>query len=162
MAKQAAFETEFEKPRGVSTVEVRGGYAQVHVTNLAEPLADSRLRVLAAIADARISLDFLKLTQSGLSFLIQETQSTMASMALNSVSVDSQIKGGRSIVLVHAANLRDEEGLLAKLVSVAIGCGVAMEHLSDMHDRMLLVTDDGGATRLAKEFESRFVGVTNG
>jgi hypothetical protein len=74
---------EFEKPRGINRVEVRAGYAQAHVSDLPRPLTESRLAVLKAIAQAQISLDFLKLTQSGLSFLILEAFSAKTKEVLS-------------------------------------------------------------------------------
>jgi aspartokinase len=150
-------QTEFEKPRGVNRVEVRDGYAQVHVSQLGAPLAESRLQALRAVASASVSIDFLKLTQGGLSFMVPEGSTGAVEPSLKELRCRFTVAPGRSIVLVHAANLRDEEGLLAKLVSIAIAAGVNIEHLSDMHDRMLLVTDDSGAKRLAKEYESQLL-----
>ncbi len=150
--------TEFEKPRGVSRVEVRRGYAQVHVTGLKEPLADTRLAVLRAIAEAAISLDFLKLTQSGVSFLIPEAATDAARSALEGAAVTAAIGTGASIVLVHAVNMRDEEGLVARLASIAIGSGAPIEHVADMHDRLLIVTEDSHADSMALAFEREFKG----
>ena len=59
-------ETDFEKQRGISRVEVRTGLTQVHVLDLSEPISKSRLRVLDAVSSAGISLDFLKLTPNGM------------------------------------------------------------------------------------------------
>lgn len=148
--------TTFEKPRGVSKIEVRSGYAQVHLGDLGSPLADARLAVLKRVADAGISIDFLKLTPGGLSFLVQEAHADDVTRALSVAPCKTTVTGGRSIVLVYAANLRDEEGLLAKLVSIANACGVNMEHVSDMHDRMLLVTDDESARTLADRYQGEF------
>jgi aspartokinase len=145
---------EFEKPRGISRVDVRSGFAQVQISGLPNPLAECRLAALKAVAEAGIGIDFLKLTQSGLSFMIAESQSGLAEKALAKAGIRSEIHRGRSVVLIHAVNLRDEEGLLAKLVSQAVGSGVEIEHLSDMHDRLLLVTGEEDAARLADQFRA--------
>lgn len=149
--------TEFEKPRGVREIEVRAGFAQVHVTGLGEPLPESRLGVLKAVADAGISLDFLKLTQDGLSFLVPKESAKNAEEALSKTGAEVHLQPDCSIVSVHAVNIRDEEGLVARLVSVAIREGTAIEHLADMHDRLLLVTTDAEAEKLAEVYKREFL-----
>src|SRR5689334_12813412 len=101
-------ETEFEKRRGISSVEVRSGYAQVHVTDLAEPLIASRLAVLEAAAEAKISLDFLKLTPDGMSFLVKEDEATHVEEALKKPDIQVAVQAGMDVVMVYAVNMRDE------------------------------------------------------
>lgn len=158
MTSQTSTGTEFEKPRGVSQVEVRKGYAQVHVTGLPSPLPESRLMVLRSVADAKISLDFLKLTQDGLSFLVPEGLSETAESVLRQAAVQVAMQPNCSIVLIHAVNIRDEEGLISRLVSIANHENVPVEHLSDMHDRLLLVTDSAQAERLAAVYRKELLG----
>lgn len=146
--------TEFEKPRGIHTVEVRPGYAVVEVLNLSTPLDEKRLDVLRAVAKVGISVDFLKLTQTGLSFLIPQEKAELAESTLKEFGAQYEVSGERSIVMVHAVNMRDEEGLIARIVSSAIRSGVEVEHLSDMHDRMLIVCPSVQADRLKSELSS--------
>lgn len=134
-------ETEFEKRRGISRIETRLGYCQTHIFDLAGDLTAERLRVLDAIAAIGISIDFLKLTPSGLSFLAPETRSGELESALTTAQVGHQVIANRAIVLVHAVNMRDEEGLIANIARAAIAAGSTLDHVSDMHDRMLLVVD---------------------
>lgn len=152
-------ETEFEKKRGVSRVEIRAGFAQVHVGQLPEPLAESRLRVLEAVKDAGYSIDFLKLTQSGLSFLVSESVGPNVRSALLPVVGESDVTTGRSLVIVHAVNMRDEEGLIARVVSLAIASGAKIDHLGDMHDRLMIATSDEGAVRIAEAIRTNLVEV---
>lgn len=150
--------TEFEKPRGVSQIEVRHGFAQVHVSNLSEPIAERRLGVLKSISDAKISLDFLKLTQGGLSFVVDEQKAPSAQSALEGSGATVSVQLGCSIVLVHAVNIRDEEGLVARLVSIATRENTRIEHLADMHDRLLLVTENEQAAKLADAYTRELIG----
>lgn len=138
-------ETVFEKPRGVANVEIRKGFAQVHISQLAQPLTEERLRITKAIAEAGVSLDFLKLTPSGLSFLVPESAAENAERALSGLGVRYSVRKDRSIVMVHAVNMRDEEGLIARVLQTAIDCGAHIDHVGDMHDRMLLVMESAQA-----------------
>jgi aspartokinase len=150
-------ETAFEKQRGISQVEVRGGYAQVHVSRLSEPIHDNRLRVLKAVAEAGVSVDFLKLTPSGLSFVIADANSADVDQALQPLEVRHTIRKDRCVLLVHAVNMRDEEGLTARIVQEAIASGANVDHISDMHDRMMIVAE----AKFASNLEALFRGETH-
>jgi len=146
--------TEFERRRGATTVEIRDGFAQVHVQELTEPIHESRLFVLERIAQVGISIDFLKLTTDGLSFLIPEARAELAQRCLSEGGHRFELHHDRSIVLANAVNMRDEEGLIARIVSVAIATGVPIDHLADMHDRLLIVVEQSGARQVAHAIES--------
>jgi aspartokinase len=153
--------TEFEKPRGISSVEVRPGFAQVHVSRLTGSVMEERIRVLNAIADADISIDFLKITPSGLSFLVPDDRPDEVERALTPIGVHFSVRKDRSILLVHAVNIRDEEGLIAKIIQKAIASGATIDHVSDMHDRMLMVMAQSDAERVADSFRSELLEVAH-
>jgi aspartokinase len=130
-------ETVFEKRRGISRVEVRRGYAQVHVSQLAD-IAE-RLNVLEEVANAEVSIDFLKLTPTGLSFIVPEASADALQPVLERSGFKHAFRRDRSIVLVHAVNIRDEEGIVARIIRATFATGAHVDHIGDMHDRMLLV-----------------------
>jgi aspartate kinase len=152
-------ETGFEKPRGVSRVDVRAGFTQVHVQGLGEPMTESRISVLEAVSAVDVSIDFLKLTPAGLSFLVPEAQSEAVQKAL--AAFGFSLSRDRSIVLVHAVNMRDEEGLIAGIIQAAIASGARIDHVGDMHDRVLLVMDEADAERVANDFRTSLIGGVN-
>lgn len=123
---------------------------------------EGRLAVLQRVADARVSIDFLKLTPSGLSFLIPESHCDAVASALKDCDVHTTVRPGRSIVLVHAVNIRDEEGLIARVVQEVIASGARMDHISDMHDRMLVVVHTEDADPLRRRLESNLVDASGG
>lgn len=151
-------ETAFEKQRGISQVEVRGGFAQVHVSQVRENIHEHRLQVLKAVREAAVSVDFLKLTPSGLSFLIAESHSGDIEKALTPLNFHCSIRKDRCVILVHAVNMRDEEGLTAQVVQRAIASGAMIDHISDMHDRMLIVAE----MKYAQSLQNLFSEVANG
>lgn len=150
-------DTVFEKGRGVSKVEVRSGFAQAHLSNLGSPLAAKRLEVLKSVADSGISIDFLKMTPMGLSFLIPEDQVGRLNDALTPLNLEFSLRDGRSVVLVHAVNIRDEEGLIARILKTAISGGTTVHHISDMHDRVLMVVESLEAETLADNIRATFM-----
>ena len=150
--------TEFERKLGISSVEVRPGFTQVHLSGVVENLSTERLRILAAVAGAGVSIDFLKLTQSGISFLVSEELSAKIESVLSKTPFEYSIKGQMSIVMVHAVNMRDEEGLIAKVVQSSIESFTRVDHVSDMHNRMLLVVKSDDADSLAQHLRSQLAG----
>lgn len=147
-------ETEFEKRRGISRVEVRHGYAQVHINDLTEPLVGARLEVLEAAANGGVSLDFLKFTPDGMSFLVKEDSATDIEKNLKiQPHISITVQKGRDVVMVHAVNMRDEEGLLASIVLQSIRSGASIGHVSDMHDRVLIVVGKEDSKKLKEQLE---------
>ena len=53
--------------------------------------------------------------------------------------------------------MRDEEGLIARVVSEVIGTGVRVDHLGDMHDRVLMVMDDRDADKVKVRLEETLI-----
>lgn len=144
-------ETAFERPRGVGQVETRRGFCQVHVEGLPEPVVPKRLEALGAVAEEGISIDFLKLTPRGLSFVAPADRAG----DIERVLAGAQVARDRSVVSVHAVNIRDEEGLLAEIVQEAIALGAQIDHVGDGHDRLLLVVGDADAARIETHFRAK-------
>lgn len=140
-------ETAFEKRRGINHVELRTGLTQVHVLDLDAPVSSKRIDVLKAVADAGISLDFLKLTPNGMSFLVPADKTDLISATLTKANITNQLDTERSIVLIHAVNIRDEEGTIAGILRRVIDSGISIDHASDMHDRVLIVAEDSAAAK---------------
>lgn len=149
-----AVETDFEKQRGVFEVELRTGFARAHVYEMAEPLTESRTTVLQSVADAKISIDFLKLTSDGLSFVVAAEKQAEAEAALKKAGAKFEMVPDRCVLSVSSPNLRDEEGLAARLVATVLGSKARLDHMSDMHDRVLFLLDKPDAERAAKAIEA--------
>ncbi len=149
-ANTAHAETDFEKRRGISHLDLRTGLAQVHVGGLGNDPTQGRIRVLKQVGEAGVSIDFLKLTPTGLSFVIPAERVEPLRSALERAGALHSVDEDRAILLVHAVNMRDEEGMIAAILAKAIGSGITIDHASDMHDRMLLVLRRDDAHRLAE------------
>ncbi len=146
-------ETIFEKQRGISRVESRHGYAQVHVSQIETRVMETRLRVLEGVADAGISMDFLKLTPTGMSFMVREDCSATIEEILAGTGVHFSVRNGRSIVLVYAVNIRDEEGMIANILQTTITTCAKVDHVGDMHDRLLMVVRTEDVDRVVNQFK---------
>ena len=146
-------ETEFEKPRGINRVEIRPGLTRAFISDLPEPSMDARLAILAKVRAAGVSIDFLKFGSGALSFVAAESDHKKLLVALKDVNGTTEVESGCCIVIVHAVNMQDEEGLVAKIVSQVIASGEDVDHVGDMHDRLLLVTDQQTGDRLVESLE---------
>lgn len=142
-------QVEFERPRDVYEFETRAGYAHIHIHGMEAPLQEARIRALEGVARAGVSIDFLKLTQSGMAFLVAEEQAQKTQDALTALGMSFRAGQDYAILIVRSVNMRDENGRIAKIVSIAIGTGSRIDHLSDMHDRVLIVTPREHASELA-------------
>ncbi|MDI9635593.1 hypothetical protein QPK87_14005 [Kamptonema cortianum] len=151
-----ATETEFEKARGVNRIEMRTGLAGVLISQLKNPVAESRLEVLEAVFESQTNIDFLKLTPDGMTFVCPESATEKLVYALTSAGVTHEIRSGRSVLSVHAVNMRDEEGLVAKIVSEVIASGAQIEHLGDMHDRVLILMPSNQAEAAASHLKALY------
>lgn len=149
-------ETAFEQARGISGIEIQDGYAQVHISQLREPCASERLTVFARLKEAKIAIKLLKLTPSGLSFLIAEQDSGQLSSEMATLGVKCSVKPGRSVIEVSSANMRDEHGFIARVLSAAIGSGAHLEHVGDRHNAMLIATEKVSAPKIAESIRQEF------
>ena len=151
-------ETIFEKRRGMSRVEVREGFAQVHVSRIESYVMEERLRILQAVADAGVSMDFLKLTPTGMSFMVPEERAADVESALAGTGAHFTVRHNRSIVLVYAVNIRDEEGMIANILRATITTCATVDHVGDMHDRMLMVVKSEDVPMVVEQFEKSGMG----
>lgn len=142
-----ANETAFEKARGVNRVEIRSGFASARIGGLSGDVQKERLRVLKPVYDSEISFDFLKFAADGMSFVVASDMREKLESVLRGLGVEFEVKGDRAVLSVHAVNMRDEEGLVAKVVSQVIESGANIEHLGEMHDRLLMLMGESGAAK---------------
>lgn len=141
VAFQQGSETEFERALGVNRMEVRKGYSSIELQNLGSDPTEKRLGILRKIEAHGVSLDFLKLTRTGMSFVVLREFLDRVKETLGD-EFDLAIGMNRAVLLVHAINIRDDEGLLARVVSEVLATGAEIHHMGDMHDRLLLVLDE--------------------
>ena len=151
-------ETAFEKRRGVNEVELQSGFAQVHISRLPEPIQENRLVALRQLKEEGVGLFFLKLTPSGLSFLVKEENVSKLDHRFKEKAFTYSLNSGKSIVVVRAVNMRDEEGLLASILSQAIASGARIEHLGDMHDAVCIAAMHDDAQKIADAIRAKEFG----
>lgn len=151
----AQHQTTFETQRGISSVEVSRGHSLVIVTGIPEAEADEkRLFALRRLALAGLSIDFLKLSLDGFSFLVPEDDGAKAEEALCQAGLTARAVKNRAIITVKAPNIRDESGLVARVAELVVRSGASIDSVGDMHSSVLLVVDASVADNAVKSLET--------
>lgn len=148
--------TQFERQRGVSQIEVKRGYAQAIVQGLPDPVEPNRLEVLRVAARVGVSVAFVKFLASGIAFLVADLDRETLRQALEEAGYGCVIQGNKVEILVHAVNIRDGQGLLASVIQAGIESGVSIDHIGDMHDKVLLVVSEDHEPRLLDRLQKEF------
>lgn len=142
MQPQTAFETE----RGVSAVVLSRNHALVVVSEIDETeLTERRIHAMRTLSQAGCSIDFLKLSLDGFSFVVPEEQATAVREALCGAGFEAKALTGRAMITVKAVNIRGESGLVARIAQTVVESGAAIESLGDMHSSVLLIVDERSA-----------------
>lgn len=151
-------ETDFEKARGVNKIEIRTGFASARITGLGDDVTKQRLAILNKVYDQEISLDFLKFSADGMSFVVPDYRREELIQVLENCCTSFEVKPNRAVLIVYAVNMRDEEGLVASIVSQVIEFGANIEHLGEMHDRLLMLMGMSGAEKARDGLKARYPG----
>lgn len=142
--------TSIETARGISNVEVSNGHALVVASGLSEEDSSPRmLDALRALKDADCSIDFLKISSSGFSFIVPEAGAEAATSALRSAGFSAEALAGRAIITVRAPNIRDESGLVARIAQLVVRSGATIEQVGDMHSSVQVVVETPKAEKAA-------------
>ncbi len=150
----------FERERGVSAIVVSPEVAYLSV----RPLSDDdpvrvRQQILRALDQAQISIFLIKLQRNGLSFGVHAEDMLLACQTLQSAGFQVSVKPRRRMVSIFAQNMRELHGVLAKTAEVLNEAGVALEQISDAHNRLTCLIEAERTlqvvTRLRRAFHLR-------
>lgn len=147
----------FERERGVSAIVVSPEVAYLSV----RPPADNdpvqvRQQILRALDQANISIFLIKLQRNGLSFGVHAEDMHAACQTLESAGFRVSVKPRRRMVSIFAQNMRELHGVLAKTAEVLNDAGVALEQISDAHNRLTCLIDAGHAHEVVNRLRRAF------
>ncbi|MFN7017275.1 MAG: ACT domain-containing protein [Fimbriimonadales bacterium] len=127
----------FERERGVSAITVSGEatYLFVRVPH-PDQLTAQRQQILNLLREAEIPLFLIKLQRHGLSFGVDSEHAARACEVLEASGFRVVVKPKRVMVSVFAQNMRELHGVFAKVAEVLYEAGVAIEQMSDAHNRI--------------------------
>lgn len=126
----------------------------MHIDGLKEPIHQARLAALEALRQAGVRTYLLKLVGDGLSFLIWEEEQTQGLAALK--GYQTVATENCAVIDVFAVNMRDEAGLMARAIGAALASGAPLEHVGDMHDRLLIAARGDVAEVIAGAIRAEF------
>ena len=131
-------QTTFETRRGISAVDAQKGFSLIVVRGLGssrERLSDA----LDAMKNAGLSADFLKLGREQFSFLVREEDQQKAVDALVALGFDASHHRSKAVIKVSSPNVRDENGLMARICQIVLESGATVYNVGDMHDGVQVV-----------------------
>ncbi len=148
-------QTTFETTRGISSIDISQGHALIIVSNISEnENGKQKISALKAIKQSGISMDFLKLSADGFSFIVPEEAAQSAKDALCKHNFNVTLLKDRAILSVYAPNIRDESGLVARIAQRVVQTGAYIDSLGDMHSQVLIVLDSKFAQQAKNSLES--------
>ena len=127
----------FERERGVSAIKVsrEATYMLVRVLDPSH-LPAQRQRILHLLREAEIPIFLIKLQRNGLSFGVDSELAARACAMLEANGFRVAVKPSRVMVSIFAQNMRELHGVIARIAEVLYEAGVAIEQLSDAHNRI--------------------------
>lgn len=127
----------FERERGVSAIQVSREATYLFVrapdTSL---LPAQRQRILNLLREAEIPIFLIKLQRNGLSFGVDSELAARACETLEAHGFRVSVKPRRVMVSIFAQNMRELHGVIARIAEVLYEAGVAIEQMSDAHNRI--------------------------
>lgn len=127
----------FERERGVSGIKVSREVTYLFVrTPDTHMLAAQRQRILNLLREAEIPIFLIKLQRNGLSFGVDSDLASRACETLEASGFRVVVKPRRLMVSIFAQNMRELHGVIARIAEVLYEAGVAIEQMSDAHNRI--------------------------
>lgn len=148
--------TDFEMQLGINRVEVQTGFVQVHIGPLGLDANSARLGILKGLADAGVSHKYLKLTQNGLALVVAQDKAEVLDNVLGPFGVEFDLRCSRSLVMVYAMSLREEEGLVANVLRTVLAATNEVDHVGEMHDKVFVVVPDAVAEEVAGQIRKEY------
>ncbi|MCS7301410.1 MAG: ACT domain-containing protein [Fimbriimonadales bacterium] len=147
----------FERERGVSaiTVSPEATYLQVRAPQ-SENLSAHRQRILNLLREAEIPIFLIKLQRTGLSFGVDAALAERARALLEAEGFCVQVKPRRVMVSIFAQNMRELHGVFAKIAEVLYEAGVAIEQMSDAHNRITCLIEAARAPEVVERLCAAF------
>ncbi|GIV09972.1 MAG: hypothetical protein KatS3mg019_2063 [Fimbriimonadales bacterium] len=147
----------FERERGVSaiTVSPEATYLFVRAPQT-ENLSAQRQRILNLMREAEVPLFLIKLQRAGLSFAVDAALAERACSLLEADGFRVAVKPHRVMVSIFAQNMRELHGVFAKIAEVLYEAGVAIEQVSDAHNRITCLIEAVRAPEVVEKLSAAF------
>jgi aspartate kinase len=134
----------FEKERGVTSVTVKGPYAHlVLALPASNPPADQLLPVYAALNEADISINLVKLHPGSVSFVVEAPHLQRSLDLLAGLGHTLSCTGSVDMVSVYAAGMRSLSGVMARISRALLRAQVPIIQTGDGPDTVFCLVPSG-------------------
>lgn len=147
----------FERKRGVNAITVSSevAYLFVRAQTETDPVR-VRQQVLDLLAQAGLSICLIKIQRNGLSFAVPANDLACTYQTLENTPLQITVKPHLRVVSIYGQNMRELHGVLAKIAEILNEAGVAIEQISDAHDRLICLIDSAHADEVVKRIRRAF------
>lgn len=147
----------FERERGVSniTISPEATYLSVRAPQ-SENLTVQRQRILNLLREAEIPIFLIKLQRAGLSFAVNAEHAERACALLEADGFRVSVKPRRVMISIFAQNMRELHGVFATVAEVLYEAGVAIEQMSDAHNRITCLIESERAPEIGERLRQSF------
>ncbi len=147
----------FERERGVSGISVSPEVTYLFVrAPEADDIPLKRQQILDILREANISIFLIKLQRQGLSFALHAGDTERACREMEARGYQLTVRPRRRMVSIFAQNMRELHGVLARTAEMLYELGVAIEQISDAHNRLTLLIDAEYASEVVNRLRKAF------
>jgi aspartate kinase len=141
----------------VTSVSGRGPYSYLTVTlGTDPPRAERELAVLKALAEAKISINLVKLHGRGLSFVVSEGDHDAAHALLTDAGYQLDVDRSVTMVSIYAAAMRSLHGVMSRISGALLKAGVALIQTGDGPDTVFCLVDSANAKGAIEALRAEF------
>ncbi len=147
----------FEKPRGVTSVTIKGTYAFLMVSLRADQdRGPQEMAVYRALVQHGISINLVKLHRGGLSFVVDADAAAKTVEALRGGGFTAEVTPHVSMVSVHAGNMRGLNGVMARISGALLRADIPLLQSGDAPDRVFCLVPAAEGRRAVQALADEF------
>ncbi|MCL4425135.1 MAG: aspartate kinase [Firmicutes bacterium] len=114
------------------------------------------LRVFGKLAEVRISVDMISLSQERAAFIIDADQAQRAKETLDNLAVPATVTTGFAKVTVVGTGMRGRPGVMARLVTALTQAGVRIFHTADSYNTISCLVRQEDMEKALKSLHQEF------
>jgi aspartokinase len=145
----------FEREPGVTAIRVEKNMALVTV-RFTDHITQNRLRLLQALAEARVPVNQVKLLADGLCFVISENHASVCRKLFQDEKKEVTILEDMALISTLAGAMRDLSGVIARICEALLSAAIPNRQVGDAYDAVLCLVPSGEAPRALAALRQEF------
>ncbi len=148
---------EFERERGVHSVDVTASVAHVAAAVGAEENQPARIQAMfRVLADASVPVFFVKLHGQDVTFCVEADRLDDVERVLEGAGFACRTRRDLAIVTVHAGTMRDLIGIMVRIADALQMAQARMYAVGDSHSSVQCLIDGDRTTAAVKQLKAAF------